>query len=85
MSTSTFSSREFNQNTGGAKNAANDGPVYITDRGKPSHVLLSFAEYQRLANKEPNIIQLLGQPAGIGDIEFDAPKSTDVASPITFD
>ncbi|EGH47880.1 prevent-host-death family protein, partial [Pseudomonas syringae pv. pisi str. 1704B] len=31
--TTTLSSREFNQDTSGAKKAANEGPVFITDRG----------------------------------------------------
>ena len=30
-----MSSREFNQDTSGAKRAAEHGPVYITDRGRP--------------------------------------------------
>ncbi|PCJ47276.1 MAG: prevent-host-death protein, partial [Gammaproteobacteria bacterium] len=37
---STLSSREFNQDTGRAKKEALDGPVYITDRGRPAFVLL---------------------------------------------
>jgi len=42
MAIKTLSSREFNQDTSGAKKAANHGPVFITDRGKPAHVLLSI-------------------------------------------
>ncbi len=34
-----ISSREFNQDTSKAKKAAEKGPVYITDRGRPAHVL----------------------------------------------
>ena len=34
----TLSSREFNQNASEAKKAANNGPVFITDRGRPAHV-----------------------------------------------
>ena len=49
MKTNKLTSREFNQDTGGAKRAAQSGPVYITDRGRPSHVLLSFESYMRLA------------------------------------
>lgn len=36
-SPSTLSSRELNQDLGLAKPAALQGPVFITDRGKPSH------------------------------------------------
>ena len=67
MTTRKLTSRQFNQDTGGAKKAAQTGPVYITDRGKPSHVLLTFADYQRLAANQSSIIDLLGEPAGIED------------------
>lgn len=85
MTTKKLTSREFNQDTGGAKTAAKDGPVYITDRGEPSFVLLTFADYQRLAANRPSIIELLAQPPGIEDIEFHAPASVDTATPADFD
>ena len=47
----TLSSREFNQDTSRAKKAASKGPVFITDRGKPAHVLLSIQEYQCLSGQ----------------------------------
>ena len=46
----TLSSREFNNDVGGAKRAAADEPVFITDRGKPSHVLLSIQQFHDLTN-----------------------------------
>lgn len=46
----TMTSREFNQHTGRAKAAADKGPVFITDRGRPTHVLLSSAEFERLSS-----------------------------------
>ncbi len=85
MTTKKLTSREFNQDTGGAKKAAKDGPVYITDRGQPSHVLLTFADFQRLAANRPSIIELLAQPPGVEDINFHAPTSTDTATPADFD
>ncbi|MFM7342476.1 MAG: type II toxin-antitoxin system Phd/YefM family antitoxin, partial [Betaproteobacteria bacterium] len=48
MTKTIVSSREFNQDAGGAKRAARKGPVIITDRGRPAHVLLSFEAYQKL-------------------------------------
>ena len=48
----TFTSREFNQNTAGAKRAAEKGPVFITDRGKPAYVLMSIDEYRKLEERE---------------------------------
>ncbi len=68
----TLSSREFNQDAGRAKRAAEDGPVFITDRGRPSHVLLSIEDYKRLTGTTENIADLLAMP-GIEDIEIELP------------
>ncbi len=70
--TKTLSSREFNQDTGRAKRAAEKGPVFITDRGKPSHVLLSIAGYQRLVDTS-NIVDLLAMPNG-EEVELEVPR-----------
>ncbi|PWQ92107.1 type II toxin-antitoxin system Phd/YefM family antitoxin [Leucothrix pacifica] len=67
-----LTSREFNQDASGAKKAANKGPVIITDRGKPAHVLLSIDEYQRLIGNTQNIVDLLAMPKA-DDIEFEPP------------
>jgi len=85
VTTTKITSREFNQDTGGAKKAALNGPVYVTDRGRPSHVLLTFADYQRLSANQPSIINLLASPQGIEDLEFHAPTSTETAQPAEFD
>ena len=45
MNTSTVTSRALNQDVSRAKKAADGGPVIITDRGKPSHVLMTYADY----------------------------------------
>jgi PHD/YefM family antitoxin component YafN of YafNO toxin-antitoxin module len=76
----TLSSREFNQDTGRAKNAARSGPVFITDRGRPGHVLLTFDDYQRLTGHD-SIIDLLGLPAGVEDAELATPRTRDLARP----
>lgn len=73
MAITTLSSREFNQDTSRAKKASSKGPVFITDRGKPAHVLLSIEEYQRLSGQRRNIVDVLSMP-GLSDIEFDPPK-----------
>jgi prevent-host-death family protein len=52
----TLSSREVNQDLGRAKKAAATGPVIITDRGKPAHVLLSIEDYRRLSDSEESVI-----------------------------
>lgn len=78
MTLTTLSSREFNQDASKAKKAAKSGPVVITDRGRPAHVLLSFEDYQKLTGGRTRIADLLAMP-GIEDIEFDPPKATDPA------
>ncbi|KVE08149.1 MULTISPECIES: type II toxin-antitoxin system Phd/YefM family antitoxin [Burkholderia] len=74
MTITTLSSRELNQDVTKAKKATKDGPVFITDRGRPAHVLLSFEEYQRLTRQRRNIADSLAMP-GVEDIEFDPPRA----------
>ena len=73
MGFTTLSSREFNQDAGRAKKAARDGPVFITDRGKPAHVLLTIEEYRRLSGGGKSLLDAIADPGG-ADIEFDPPK-----------
>lgn len=73
MTVTTLSSRELNQDVSRAKRAAEHGPVFITDRGKPAHVLLTFEEYQRLTKQRCNIADALAMP-GVEDIEFEPPR-----------
>jgi prevent-host-death family protein len=75
MTITTLSSRELNQDVSRAKKAASKGPVFITDRGRPAHVLLSFEDYQRLTRQRRNIADALAMP-GVADIEFEAPRVT---------
>jgi prevent-host-death family protein len=70
----TLSSREFNQDASRAKKAAKDGPVFITDRGKPAHVLLSIEDYRRLAGGQRKIADALAMPGG-EDVEFNPPRA----------
>jgi prevent-host-death family protein len=70
----TLSSREFNQDASKAKKAAQHGPVFITDRGRPAHVLLTIEQYQQLAAQQgADIVDMLAMPEG-GDIAFEVPK-----------
>jgi prevent-host-death family protein len=69
----TLSSREFNQDTGKAKKASETGPVFITDRGKPAHVLMTFSDYQRVLGKRKNMSDLLVMKCA-GEIEFEPAK-----------
>jgi prevent-host-death family protein len=73
MTVTTLSSREFNQDTGRAKKAARKGPVFITDRGRPAHVLLTIEEYQRLAGNSVSLAAVVAQ-RGKGDFDFKPPR-----------
>lgn len=83
MTITTLSSREFNQGTSEAKRAANNGPVFITDRGRPAHVLMSFEDYQRLTRQRRNIADALAMP-GVADIEFAPPRAIIKPRPVDF-
>lgn len=80
MTITTLSSREFNQRISEAKKAANRGPVIITDRGRPAHVLLSMEEYQRLSGSSRKIADLLAKP-GTEDCELELPRMSDLPRP----
>jgi len=73
MTITTLSSREFNQDTSRAKQATRKDPVFITDRGRPTHVLLTVEEYQKLTSKSKSLAEALHMP-GAADIEFNPPK-----------
>ena len=80
MTITTLSSRQFNQDASKAKKAAKAGPVFITDRGRPAHVLLTFAEYKRITGGRTKIADLLAMPGRAG-IELDIPQLRDLAQP----
>jgi prevent-host-death family protein len=79
-----LTSREFNRETSKAKRAADQGPVFITDRGQPSYVLLSIEEYRRLSGAECKITELLAMPEDAG-IDFEPPRLNDLASAAELD
>jgi len=73
MGITTVSSREFNQDVSRIKRAAVNGPVFITDRGHPSHVLLTIEDYQKITGKNESIVELLAMPDA-ADIDFEPPR-----------
>lgn len=74
MANISFTSRELNHDVGRAKKAAEAGPVVITDRGRPSHVLMTYAEFERLTGKRHNLVEALSMP-GLSPIDFDPSRS----------
>lgn len=83
MTITTLSSREFQQNANQAQRATRSGPVFITNRGKPTQVLLSIEEYQRITSQRRSIVAALSMP-GLSEIEFETPRSRDFPRPADF-
>ncbi|MDO5625053.1 MAG: type II toxin-antitoxin system Phd/YefM family antitoxin [Pseudomonadota bacterium] len=82
----TLSSREFNQDTARAKRAANDGPVFITDRGRRAYVLLNHAEYERITRRPQSLAEALAMPGGEDiELEFELPRRRDLPRAAEFD
>lgn len=73
MSITTVSSREFNQDVSKAKRATLSGPVLITDRGHPSHVLMTIEEYHKITDKKVSIVELLAM-SEVAQIDFEASR-----------
>ena len=66
----SFTGREFNQDVSHAKRVAVYEPVFVTDRGKPTHVLLSIEAYRNLVGKSDTLADLLAVSEPI-DLEPD--------------
>lgn len=60
--------REFNQDISKAKRLATAEPVFVTDRGRPTHVLLSIAAYRQLSGERQSILELVGARPGSGPL-----------------
>ncbi|WP_299969332.1 type II toxin-antitoxin system Phd/YefM family antitoxin [uncultured Roseobacter sp.] len=76
-----LTSREFNQNVSKAKRDALSGPVFVTDRGQPSHVLLSYDEYRRLTSEPTNIVEALSMK-GLSSVDFETEKVSPSIKPV---
>ena len=78
MRISNFSSREFNQHVSEAEEAASgDDVVYILNRGKPTHVLMSIEKYRTLSGQKQNILQMLAMPEAAG-VDFESDRIADL-------
>jgi prevent-host-death family protein len=62
------SSREFNQDVSAAKRLARIEPVFVTDRGRPTHVLMSIDDFRRLSGERESVVDLLAM-SGVSDGE----------------
>lgn len=71
-----ISASDFSRDAIGAMRDALVEPVFILDRGQPSHVLMSLGHYRYLLGRAADIVDLLGMP-GIEDIRLDLPPKND--------
>ena len=75
MTIQTFSSRDFTRDVSAAKRAAADGPVFITDRGRPAFALLKIEDYYRITgNGEGTLLEIMDGIPGADGIEFEPPR-----------
>ncbi len=72
MTVHTYSSREFTRDVGAAKRAAGQGPVFITDRGRPAFALLKIEDYYQLAgHHEVSLLEVMDAIPGGANIDFE--------------
>jgi hypothetical protein len=64
-----LSSNSFSNDPDAARMAANHGPVFITERGLPTHVLLNIADYQKLLGQTGNVTALLSM-SSVVDVDW---------------
>ena len=74
MTITPVTSLELNQDVARVKRAAESGPVFITERGKPMHVLLSVEDYRRLTGQDQSLMETLPMP-GLADIDLGPPRA----------
>jgi prevent-host-death family protein len=70
----TFSSREFAHDLAGVKRAAQEGPVFITDRGRPTYALMKIEDFRQLANAgapSRSLLEVMDSLPATGGIEFE--------------
>jgi hypothetical protein len=79
VSIHTVASRDFARDVGQAKRLAAQGPVFITDRGRPAFALLKIEDYYELSggNRETSLLDFMhGEEMPRTDgIDFEPPRA----------
>lgn len=84
----TFSSREFAHDLAGVKRAAQEGPVFITDRGTPTYALMKIEDFHRLANAGAparSLLEVMDSLPDTAGIEFEPPPLEGLVKPAELD
>jgi prevent-host-death family protein len=79
----TISSREFNQHSSRVHKAVKDGPVFVTNRGEPTLVVLSMKDYRKLTGKPKSLADMISMPAD-DTIEFEPERIKIIPRPVDF-
>ena len=81
----TVTARALTRRPAKAKRATKDGPVLITRRGTPTHVLMAYADYERLRARGTSLADAMAGPSDF-DFEFDPPRlGRELIRPAEFD
>lgn len=72
--TVTFTSREFHRYPRRGRRAALSGPVLITDRNKPSLVVMTAKDHERLVGRGISLFDVL-MPDDDQKFDFEPPKA----------
>jgi prevent-host-death family protein len=80
----TLTSREFHQDSAKVKRAVQCGPVIITDRGKPTLVLLTFEAYEKLQPKRISVADAIASDDTV-DLESFIPARSFPSRKVSFD
>lgn len=75
MTIATMNSRTFARDAALVKRAAQQGPVIITERGKPALAVLNIEDYYRLTGQTggPSLLQALQAVAAPEGVELELP------------
>lgn len=81
MSIATMNSRTFARDAAAIKRAAQQGPVIITERGKPALVVLHIEEYYRLTGQTngPSLLQAMQALEAPAGVELELPVRAEAA------
>jgi len=86
MTIHTVSSRDFTRDVSAANRAAAEGPVFVTDRGRPAFALLKIEDYYRMTGQQaPSLLELMDGIAGGEDIDFEPPRLDIRVQPASLD
>ena len=78
MITHTVSARELAQNLSHAKRLAAEGPVFITDRGRPAFALLRIEDFHALSGqqREMSLLEMMQSMPDTQGIDYEPPRLT---------